>query len=207
MVIYPKRFREDEGGAVMVEAAIAMTLLLTLTLGFVDFGYAFYQWNSAAKAVQVGARMAAISDPAVAGLATVTNTPPNTSDIGLPVGPSGFPSYACLGAGAPLCNDNFSRIFRGDTVGTGCPARTGTQRPGMCHFFPRLQPANVRITYAATGLGYWTRPGGPVPTITVSLEGLTFQFFFLGGLLGFDDIAIPSMRSTVTGEDLKSTYL
>lgn len=206
MVIYLMRFRKDERGAAMVEAAIAMTLFLTLTLGFVDFGYAFYQWNAANKAVQMGARMAAISTPAVNGLATATDTPPVGSDVGAPVGPNGFSSYNCLGAGTPLCNDNFSRIFRGDTVGTGCPARTGTQRPGMCHFFPRLQPQNVRITYAATGLGYWTRPGGPVPTITVSLEGLTFQFFFLGGLLGFDDITIPSMRSTVTGEDLKSSY-
>ena len=57
-------FRDiGEDGAAMVEMAIAMTLLLTLTLGFVDFGYAFYQWNAATKAVQVGARLASISDP------------------------------------------------------------------------------------------------------------------------------------------------
>lgn len=59
MVICLRRFRKDEGGAAMVEAAIAMTLLLTLTLGFVDFGYAFYQWNAANKAVQMGARIVA----------------------------------------------------------------------------------------------------------------------------------------------------
>lgn len=199
------RFSGDETGSAMVEASIALTLLLTLTLGFVDFGYAFYQWNAASKAVQVGARSASVSAPVVSTLATFSDNPPNPTDVGDTIAAGAY-SYTCLGAGTPACDGNFSRIFRGDTVGTGCPALTGTQRPGMCHFFPGLQPANVRITYAATGLGYWTRPGGPVPTITVSLEGLTFQFFFLGGLLGFDDIAIPSMRSTVTGEDLKSTY-
>jgi hypothetical protein len=64
----------------------------------------------------------------------------------------------------------------------------------------------VRIEYAASGLGYWTRPSGPVPTITVSITNHPFQFFFLGGLLGFGNITMPSMLSTVTGEDLKSTW-
>ena len=46
----------------------------------------------------------------------------------------------------------------------------------MCHFFPGLRRENVVVTYTATGLGYQTRPGGPVPTITVSLQNVTFQF-------------------------------
>jgi hypothetical protein len=75
----------------------------------------------------------------------------------------------------------------------------------MQPFFPRLEKKNVKIEYVATGLGYWTRPGGPVPTIKVSLQNLTFQFYFLGGLLGFNDINIPSMVSSVTGEDLDSS--
>ncbi|WP_245521446.1 TadE/TadG family type IV pilus assembly protein, partial [Mesorhizobium sp. M3A.F.Ca.ET.175.01.1.1] len=61
----------------MVEMAISMTLLLMLTLGFVDFGYAFFQWNAATKAVQVGARLAAVSDPVAGALTTAapTSTP------------------------------------------------------------------------------------------------------------------------------------
>ena len=69
------------------------------------------------------------------------------------------------------------------------------------------------ITYEHTGLGYAGRPGarptagepgGPVPTITVALQNLPFQFFFLGGLMGFGNITIPVMTTT-TGEDLTST--
>ncbi|TIV03001.1 MAG: pilus assembly protein, partial [Mesorhizobium sp.] len=56
-----RRFAETEEGAAMVEMTIVATLLFALTLGFVDFGYAFYQWNAATKAVQVGARLASIS--------------------------------------------------------------------------------------------------------------------------------------------------
>jgi hypothetical protein len=44
-----------------------------------------------------------------------------------------------------------------------------------------------------------------VPTVTISLQDLNFQFFFLSGLLGFNDITMPSMLSTVTGEDMRST--
>ncbi|TGR60040.1 pilus assembly protein, partial [Mesorhizobium sp. M2D.F.Ca.ET.223.01.1.1] len=36
------------------------------------------------------------------------------------------------------------------------------------------------------------------------LQNMTFQFFFLGGF-GFGNMTVPSMLSTVTGEDLKST--
>lgn len=206
-----KRFVRSEDGATMVEMAIAMTLLLTLTLGFVDFGYALYQWNGATKAVQIGARLASISDPVATALATAapTTTP------GAPVVAGAYGPFACgyVGTAGSCTNNgafdatNFSRIFRGDTAVTNddaCPTPTANQRPGMCHFFPGLLRSNVLVTYTATGLGYQTRLGGPVPTITVSLRNLTFQFFFLGGF-GYGNLTMPSMLSTVTGEDLKST--
>jgi hypothetical protein len=75
---------------------------------------------------------------------------------------------------------------------------------GMCDIFPRITPANVKIVYAQTGLGYAGRPGGPVPTITVSLQNLPFQFFFLRGLMGFHDFQIPASTVSLTAEDLAS---
>ena len=65
-----RRFHNDESGAAMVEMSLVLVLLLVLTLGFVDFGHAFYQWNAAGKAVQAGARMASVSNPVATGLAT-----------------------------------------------------------------------------------------------------------------------------------------
>ncbi|TPN46732.1 TadE/TadG family type IV pilus assembly protein [Mesorhizobium sp. B1-1-7] len=212
-----RHFTKSEDGAAMVEMAIVSTLLFALVLGFVDFGNAFYQWNAATKAVEIGARLASISDPIVPEIATagVATTP------GAPI-PAGNFDYQCNGA-TSICsctgsgcvavastiatfNTNFNRIFRGDATGTGnCPALAAGQRPGMCHFYPFLRPANVVVRYTATGLGYQTRLGGPVPTITVSLQNVTFQFFFLNGLMGFSNITMPSMLSTVTGEDLKTS--
>ncbi|RWC54962.1 TadE/TadG family type IV pilus assembly protein [Mesorhizobium sp.] len=208
-----KRFAKSEDGAAMVEMTIVSSLLFALVFGFVDFGYAFYQWNAATKAVQVGARLASISDPVATALATAapTTTP------GAPVIPSAYAPFVCQYTGnTGACNGDsakfnaagFSTIFRGDTTYTNdntCPVLAAGQRPGMCHFFPGLHRDNIAITYTATGLGFQTRLGGPVPTITVNLQNITFQFFFLKGLMGFNDITMPSMLSTVTGEDLKST--
>jgi len=65
-------------------------------------------------------------------------------------------------------------------------------------------PANVVIVYAQTGLGYADRPGGPMPTISVSLQNLPFQFFFLRGLMGFRDLQIPASTVSTTAQDLAS---
>ncbi|RNJ41911.1 pilus assembly protein TadE [Mesorhizobium erdmanii] len=208
-----QRFAKSEDGAAMVEMTIVSTLLFALVLGFVDFGYAFYQWNAATKAVQVGARLASISDAVATNLATAGPI----SSPGAPIVADAYGPFVCTyTAGTGGCSNgggfsaaNFSRIFRGDTANTNddaCPNLATNQRPGMCHFFPGLLRSNVVVTYSATGLGYQTRLSGPVPTITVSLQNRTFQFFFLQGLMGFANINMPSMLSTVTGEDIKSTW-
>jgi hypothetical protein len=62
----------------------------------------------------------------------------------------------------------------------------------------------VVIVYSQTGLGFAGRPGGPVPTITISLKDLPLQFFFLSGLMGFKDLRIPPLTTSMTAEDLSS---
>ncbi|WP_245438140.1 TadE/TadG family type IV pilus assembly protein [Mesorhizobium sp. WSM4312] len=210
MVMARVGFSSDQSGATMVETTIVMPLLLILLLGFVDFGYAFYQWNAANKAVQMGARLAQISTPVASGLTLEAKTPSDATLVGTAV-PANTYNYICTAttAGVVSC-----------VCGTGstCQSLTASQasfdfiytgsvgRAGMQKFLPNLKKSEVRIQYQASGLGYWTRPNGPVPTITVSIVGHPFQFFFLGGLLGFGNITMPSMLSTVTGEDLKSTF-
>jgi hypothetical protein len=209
MVMGNQRFCAQQSGTAMVEMAIALPLLLTLLLGFVDFGYAFYQWNSGNKAVQAGARLAQISSPVALGLPSETITQSDVTMVGTAV-PAGTYDYvctastagvACCSIGGGLCEpenasqDAFDAIYDGTA-----------NRAGMQDYLPMLEKSQVRIEYAASGLGYWTRPSGPVPTITVSITNHPFQFFFLAGLLGFGNITMPSMLSTVTGEDLKSSY-
>jgi Flp pilus assembly pilin Flp len=211
----PAQFRNDETGAAMVEMTIAIVLLLTLTLGFVDLGNAYYQWNAATKAVQAGARMASISNPIAPA---VSDAGPATTPGGSV--PAGAYNYLCDGAtstcactGASCAAGawvaaNFNLIYFGDDGICGIDPDdedADRGRPGMCDFYPFLEPENVVVRYTASGLGYQTRPNGSIPTITVSLQDVNFHFFFLSGLLGFDDIEMPSMLSTVTGEDMRST--
>ncbi|MER9639889.1 TadE/TadG family type IV pilus assembly protein [Mesorhizobium sp. M0239] len=193
----------------MVEMAIALPLLLTLLLGFVDFGYAFYQWNAGNKAVQAGARLAQISTPVAIGLPSETLTQSDITKVGTAVSAGTYDyvctasaaGVACCSIGGGLCKSEDASQAAFDTIYDGT-----ANRAGMLDFLPMLEKSQVRIEYAASGLGYWTRPSGPVPTITVSITNHPFQFFFLGGLLGFGNITMPSMLSTVTGEDLKSVY-
>jgi Flp pilus assembly pilin Flp len=196
MVNRRKAFMADEGGAVMIEMTLVIVLLLTLVLGFVDFGHAFYQWNAANKAVQVGARLASISAPVVVSTIISDAATTDTTKVGVQMQPGDY-AFTCIDG---ACSNGggynaaaFALILDGDLT-----------RSGMRDFFPGLEAEEVQIEYIATGLGFWTRPGGAVPTIRVSIVGHPFQFFFLGGLLSFANITMPSMISTVTGEDLST---
>jgi hypothetical protein len=205
----------DQCGAVMVEVTIMLSITLVLVLGGIDFLLLFYQWNAAAKATQIGARLAAVSDPVASGLNGLSRAVVSES-----VPPGGaMPKFivTCDGRTA-TCTCNGERACRGvkgynsaamNTIVFGrgnssCSNAKSADRVGMCHIFSRITPANVKIVYEQTGLGYAGRPGGPMPTITISIQNLPFRFYFLGGLIGFRDLQIPASTTSITAEDLSS---
>jgi Flp pilus assembly protein TadG len=51
------RFTRDNNGGVLVEATIMITIMFVFVLGSIDFLFAFYQWNAATKAVQMGVEL------------------------------------------------------------------------------------------------------------------------------------------------------
>ena len=191
----------------MVEYSLIVSLLLVLTFGLVEFSLALFQWNSATKAVQAGARLAAVSAPVSSDLTTLTGL---TSGVE-PGDPMPAFERICTGAGGSCSGGGtfsaaaLNTIVFGRGDGTTCGTVAAAQLPGMCDMFSRIQPQHVTVTYKHTGLGFAGRPGGPVPTITVQLSNLTFNFILLRILPGFTSIAIPSMRTTITGEDLSTT--
>src|SRR5262249_335826 len=63
-----KYFLRDQQGSVLVEVTIMLSVTLVLVMGWVDFLLIFYQGNAAAKAVQIGDRLAEVSDPVASGL-------------------------------------------------------------------------------------------------------------------------------------------
>jgi hypothetical protein len=205
----------DETGAVLVEISILLPVVITILCGSIDFLYAFYQWNAAAKAVQVGARIAAVSDPVAAGLNDLANQVVLSGSVAPRRPMPGFTLICDGSAEACTCSGNcpgisanpynaaaMNRIIFG-RGSSSCTDATTYYATGMCDILPSITAANVKIVYTQTGLGYAGRPGGPVPTITVSLQDLQFQFFFLSYLLG-RNIPIPAMTTTITAEDLCS---
>jgi hypothetical protein len=193
----------DDEGSTTIEFTIVALLFFMLTFGVVEFGYMFWQYNSAAKAAQVGARLAAVSDP-------VWNELANLEDPGIP-GSEWTTDYdvvcsgkdeECEGADSEYDADAMQRLVEGrDNV---CGQLGADRFPGMCDIFDRITADNVIVTYSHTGLGFAGRPGGPVPTITLQLTGLTFEFIGLGDLLGLGPITMPDFMVTMTGEDLNA---
>ncbi len=209
-------FTRDNNGSVLVEVTIMLTVMIVFVLGSIDFLFAFYEWNEAAKAVQVGTRIAAVSNPVATGLndlsaALISATlPPGSAMPSFTVTCDGGTAKCncegtCLGGLISYNASAMNTIVYG-RGSTGCGDATSSYTAGMCDIFSRITPANVRIEYrqpaAPAGLGYVGRPGGPVPMIKISLQNLTFQFFFLGFL--FNNIQIPGLATTISAEDLSS---
>jgi hypothetical protein len=209
-------FTRDNDGGVLVEVTLMLTIMIFFVLGSIDFLFAFYEWNAATKAVQVGARIAAVSNPVLPNLDAYTAV---LASSALRPG-AAMPSFTvtCDGATA-TCHCEGTCLagiigFNADALNTivygrgstACGDATSSYTAGMCDIFDRITPANVRIEYrqaaAPAGLGYVGRPGGPVPTIKVSLQNIPFRFFFLGFM--FNDITIPGLATTITAGDLYS---
>ena len=202
----------EQSGAVFAEFALLLPMVVIIVCGAIDFLNAFFQWNAAAKAVEVGARIAAVSDPVATGLNGLSNRA--LFDGAEPGSP--LPSFtvtcsdgacACAGTCAEIGADSYDDAAMDRIVfGRGsaaCGDARSAYATGMCDVLASITPANVTITYSHTGLGHAGRPGGPLPTITVSLHDMQFQFFFLTALFGAH-IAIPPMTTTMTAEDLCS---
>jgi TadE-like protein len=205
----------DERGAVLVEVSIVMTIMLVFLLGAVEFLFVFYQRSAAAKAVQIGVRIAAVSEPIARGLSGLS-----TEVLGPRVAQGGaMPEFVvacdgsasrctCMSGACPSDLAYNAAAMSTIVFGRGsasCGDAKSFYDTGMCDIFARITPANVVITYAQSGLGFAGRPGGPVPTITISLKDLRLQFYFLRGLAGFDDLQMPPLTTSMTAEDLSSS--
>jgi hypothetical protein len=211
MRLFP--FLGDDRGAVLVETTVMLTLFFVFVLGSIDFLMMFYQWNAAAKAVAIGARLAATSDPVAAGLnglsaAVVSpDLPPGTA----------MPDFAvtCDGAAATCtCEGTCTGLGGYDAAAmntivfgrnsTSCGDAASHDRPAMCNILPAVTPANITVSYRQTGIGFAGRPGGPAPTITLAIKNIQFRSFFLGNLVDSRRIPMPPLTTSIPAEDLSS---
>lgn len=202
MVGLLRRFRRDERGLSLTEAYLTLPIMLLMIAAFVEFGFVIFQWNQTAKAMQLGARLLAVSDP----LVDLSSLEVVGVDPGNPM-PADGAFVQCKGSACDLAK--MSRLIQGSD-GKCSAVYDGTS--GMCDFNPRITADNVVVTYTRTGLGYVGRPGGPVVTVTVETDGLYFDLPLIGALFRevfktdpeFRGIRVPANPVTVTGEDLRS---
>lgn len=195
-------FLRNRAGAVMAEFALAGIFIIMVLMSIIELSSALWVWNSAAKAVQMGARLAAVSAPVSSDLTTMTGM-----EGGAAPG-SAMPYFirVCNGQTATCSGGTYDAaamnwIVRGsDGV---CGTTVGVR--GICDLYPRIQPQNIVITYEQTGLGFAGRPGGPVPSITVKVQNLQFPTPVLGIFSGLVNLTLPPFQTTVSGEDLRST--
>jgi Flp pilus assembly protein TadG len=218
--MFCKRLIRDSDGSTLVEVTVMMSIFFVFLLGAVDFLFAFYQWNMAAKAVEIGARIAAVSDPVASGLnaSTISGSPGGT-----------LPTFSVVCNSSAADGSSGSCVCTGTCTGIGSYSSTamqpiifgrGSSNPswpnacldgnsyyniGMCDIFSGIDATKVTITYASTGMGFAGRPGGVVPTITVQVRNMPFTYFFLGSLLNFLNVNMPPLTTTITGEDLCSS--
>ena len=182
----------DIKGSVLVEVSVMLPIMIFFVLGSIDFLFAFYEWNAATKAVQVGARIASVSNPVMtnlnalsAALASRTLRPGSAMPSFTVTCDGGTATCTCEGTcqvggviGFNAAALNTIVYGRGSSA---CGDATSSYTAGMCDVFNRITPANVRIEYrqfaAPAGLGYVGRPGGPVPTIKGLIAEHTVPLF------------------------------
>ncbi len=198
-----RRLSADESGTTLVEFALVLPLFLLIFFALIDFGRLAFQYVMAEKSMQIAARIAAVRPAACPGV-------PQTNVRGPAANGPTPPRYGTsCSATTGICANP------GQIACTGSSA-SPTAQEIWTQISPALQNdatiSNLRFVYSFdSNLGFL---GGPyVPTVTVEIQNLTFQFVSplgalaaLAGATGNQnidaDIVYPSMSVSLPGEDL-----
>jgi hypothetical protein len=183
----------DSAGTATLEMSLIAFLLFLTTFSIAEFGYAWWQWNAADKATQLGVRLAVVSDPIAIELATFdcenSSTLPGTACS--TAGASSFGTVSCNGS-THSCNGGY----------TFSNTEFGRLVARIQSIYPAATDANVTIDYTDIGLGFAGR-GRPVPLVSVRLVNMTFSFIALDFLMG-GPITMSDFRASLTAEDLRT---
>jgi len=198
-----KAYNTSEDGGVTVETSFVITIMILLTAGLLECGLAYWQWNSAQQAARHGARLAATSDPVASDLEVMTGlgNGVETGDV--------FPDYlrTCSGK-LNSCNQGgfnaaaLEGIIYGPD-GDGLCEATSRERRGICDIVSNIEPKNIEVSYASSGLGRAGSPAMPAPLITVTVKDLDFDFIFLDAFMPGRFSKIPPVSVSVMSEDLR----
>jgi hypothetical protein len=184
----------DERGATMVEFALIAVLFFVIVFGICELALMLFQWKSAEKAVQLGVRLAIVSEP-LSGVPALNPKASSTVSKGQP----------CGGIGNGTCAEPPPLTI------TPCPQPCPVgSTPDyiitrMQEVFPQLLASEVTISYEYVGLGFAGGPYTPAVTVAVSRP---FNFIIVDDLLALlagGPVLAPMVMnvksSTLTSED------
>lgn len=191
-----RRFCRSKSGVALTEGLIVFPIMVLAISLCVEFGYMMYQWNLAAKAMQLGVRKLVVSEPATPDFNTVFAF--DDTQSGQLIDANAGVQSAC-GAGTGIACDAtmMTRLISGNLTG-------GQRWPGLANYFPGITAGQIRIIYELSGLGYQGRPGGPVVTVRMEIARDAIDFPVIGRLLESFGIGFPPFTVTATSEDLRS---
>ncbi|MEL7465878.1 MAG: TadE/TadG family type IV pilus assembly protein [Pseudomonadota bacterium] len=216
MVRRIRSFLSDRRGAATVEYVVLFLPLVALVFTSFQISLAYHFALTSQKAVENGARFAAVRDAAVVRgdalgqmpmIKELSRTAPSTAEVGDACSVAGTCAFAntsnngpwsCAGAdlASPTCNAAaFDAIYQ--------------EIASLAYL---LQPEDVVITYRDAGLGF---AGGPfVPVIEVSILEKPFFLQFLFEATAFGGNAdqarpgvetLPAVTATAVAEDLSTS--
>lgn len=193
----------DSAGSVLVETTIVLVFFLLLVFGTIDVSYMFFDWARANKAAYVGARTAVVSNPVDPDLYL------NLSYSSFQLQKIGDPCYDSSG-------DNINcPVAKSICTSIGCSGHRydanafNTIVAAMKNVFPQIEARNVRISYETNGTGFVGEPYFENATcngcfilpmnVTVSIQCMTHQFFFIDVLMGWIFPPHPGCPSSLKG--------
>jgi hypothetical protein len=197
------KFIKDERAGVALEFVALLQAFLFLFFFVLEIAIAMFWVGTAEKAVQIGARLAIVTNPVAAGVPAI-NAKRSSGVFGVSCNDAsdpctGFDPVSCSGA-ACVAGD-FDFIV--DRMSSVFALLDNLPNPGRDY---------VTVTYSYVGLGH---AGGPaVPGVTVTLSGVPYDAVMTNILAGFMRLVtgdpeaaspmtqLPTVAVTFTGEDL-----
>ncbi|MFQ5534981.1 MAG: TadE/TadG family type IV pilus assembly protein [Sphingomonadales bacterium] len=171
----PRKLLRARDGATAVEFAIIAPVVLLLSAGIMEFTILMFDYHRAGEAARRGARIASFQT-AIGRLDNLADGATVTCSA------SGGGGVTCTN-GPVVVDQTFFTILA-----------------AMREIMPEIEGENLTVSYAPSGIGDITTPGGIKPRVTVELEGLEHDFILFGGFTGLpDSLLLPSFSTTVIG--------
>ena len=207
-----RKLLRDITGSMLVEYTIVFPVFILLVLGTIDVAYMLSEWALANKATYVGARTATVADAVGGGITDVTYDRTKISQLCFDPA-TGASTGKCPTITATSCTGTSGGVSC--TGGSPNPAAFNIIFNRMQAIFPRLQRTNVTVSYApgTYTLGFVGEPNGLPVNVTVSVNGMTHNFYFIGPIMNFfrgifpNSAAIPQFATTLPSEAMESDNL